>query len=218
MSFKREICKIVYRNYFTKNRFKIYRRRGVLFLLNLENDIDRKIIFNGIFEKDQVSAMLAAAKKTKPDYFIDVGANLGFYSILAAKSGSFKKIVSFEPDTHNYSQLRANALINQFTSIVDTHEKGLSNKNDIEELYKNKGRDTGTSRIKKTAPKSESYVDFDINHINVVQLDDVMNIEGKHLFIKIDIEGHEYSAIEGMTDMLKKNSCRIGVDRIYSKL
>lgn len=213
MTLKRELSKVLYRNYFTKNRFKIYRRQGVLFLLNLKNSIDRKIIFNGIFEKEQIFSMIEAAKKIKPDYFIDVGANLGLYSVIVANSPDVKRVIAFEPDKSNYSQLRANILINNLMTKISSFEKGLSDKNDVEEFYKNKGRDTGTSRIKGLKPmEADNNNQFELCSIDVVRLDDLLELENKNIFLKMDIEGHEFFAFEGMRALLLNNNCRIQVE------
>ena len=55
------------------------------------------------------------SKKINSEIFIDIGANIGFYSILL--SGHFKKIYSFEPNQRNFQVLRKNINTNDLKNI-----------------------------------------------------------------------------------------------------
>lgn len=210
--FYRKLNKIIYRNYFGRNCFKIYKRLGFDLLLNYSNHIDRKIIYKAAYEADQLLALISHAQISKPDFFIDVGANIGIYSLLAAKTDLFASIVAFEPDRRNYAQLRANILLNGFHDKISTYEKGLSDQNASIKFYQNIGSSTGTSRIASTAPQATKLDKFESTTISVVRLDDVLQEGGKTIFFKIDIEGHESASIDGMINLLSNNQCRVQVE------
>ena len=59
--------------------------------------------------------------------WIDIGANCGAFSVLAASIGA--KVVAFEPDPENASIARANVETNRFSNLVTLHEVGLTEKN-----------------------------------------------------------------------------------------
>lgn len=52
------------------------------------------------------------------DVFFDVGANIGLYSLYAAKLKPECKIYAFEPESQNYSKLCKNIVLNAATNIV----------------------------------------------------------------------------------------------------
>ncbi len=70
----------------------------------------------GIYEKEE-QKLLSKIIKEK-DVFFDVGANVGFYSLLASKLvGSDGLVVSFEPDNNNFNFLERHVKINNITNI-----------------------------------------------------------------------------------------------------
>jgi FkbM family methyltransferase len=72
-------------------------------------------IYFGLAEYDD---MLFALRYLRPgDVFIDVGANIGFYSLLASSVNSGAPVVAFEPHPVASSRLRENAALNSFGNI-----------------------------------------------------------------------------------------------------
>jgi FkbM family methyltransferase len=67
--------------------------------------------------------------------FLDVGANIGFYSLLAAKIvGDSGMVISFEPEKENLAFLRKSIISNNFQKI-ETREQVLSDKQGMVNLY-----------------------------------------------------------------------------------
>src|SRR6185312_5208358 len=64
--------------------FKIVRRHGVLLLLNYRNYVDRELLFYGRYEREQIDVLTAAMLHHGCDIFLDVGANIGLYSLITA--------------------------------------------------------------------------------------------------------------------------------------
>lgn len=52
------------------------------------------------------------------DVFFDVGANIGLYSLYAAKRNPTCKVYSFEPESHNYASLCKNIALNSVTNVI----------------------------------------------------------------------------------------------------
>ena len=86
-----------------KNKITIVHKK-TLIQLNLNNPIDREIYFKGEYEKKQLDYISKNIKKENMDYFVDVGAHMGFYSINLAKDKI--NIIAFEPIKENFIQLK----------------------------------------------------------------------------------------------------------------
>lgn len=131
-------------------------------------------------------------------FFIDVGANLGYYSLIAAKHFNNEgKVLSLEPDLTNFSLLKDNIALN-----------GLSNINALNLACSDK---LGTATIKKSADNYGDHrllVDQDMipdgdDYIETTTVD-LLIAEAEALpdLIKIDTQGSELSILLGMRDFL----------------
>ena len=85
-------------------------------LSSTETSISEEIFATGNYDKryfDQTLNLFPFDKiKNKSNIFFDVGANSGAFTLLAAKSGYFNKIVSIEPHLKTFNTLRINLLLN----------------------------------------------------------------------------------------------------------
>ena len=61
--------------------------------------------------------------------FIDVGANIGIYALIIAKSFPNIKIDAFEPHIGAFERMEANIHQNGFSKIIQSHNLALSNEN-----------------------------------------------------------------------------------------
>ena len=66
---------------FRRNVFRIIDRNGLKYLLNYRNSVDRKIIIEGGYEKEQLDYFLNLINRAGCTIFFDVGANIGLYSL-----------------------------------------------------------------------------------------------------------------------------------------
>ena len=66
-------------------------------------------------------------EKNRTDYFFDIGAHMGFYTISIASIFPDLLIVSFEPIKNNYNQLELNIKLNNLESKIKIYKKILSN-------------------------------------------------------------------------------------------
>lgn len=210
--FEKKIRKIIYRNYGTRSSLKVYKRLGLVLLLNYANYIDRRLIIKEPYEECQLDHFTTVLGKNNFDMFVDVGANIGLYSLLAAKTGRVANIVSFEPDLRNNYQFRANILLNNFVNLIEVHDVGLSNETGVIEFLQQQGSSTGKSRIEKTAPASTKDNDYQKTTIRIARFDDDFHYAGRKIYIKMDVEGHERDALNGMQELLKNNSCLLQVE------
>ncbi len=148
------------------------------------------------FESDEV----AIVKKLMPyfDCFIDIGAHIGYYSCLMNKMRPDMNIIAFEPSRDNVRSLEKNLRINDAKKTV-IHPVGLGIKKETLTLY---GNDAGGSIVRGT------YNEIPIEKItvNIDRLDNYTNEipTNASVFIKIDVEGNEYFALEGADQFIKR--------------
>ena len=97
-----------------------------LYIYHFKDSELSKMINKG-FEKDEIQFVKNYLKNG--DTFFDIGANIGLYSIVAAKIvGNNGKVFGFEPTPTTFSRFLMNVSLNNFDDIVVCNNIGLSNK------------------------------------------------------------------------------------------
>lgn len=164
--------------------------------LNLKRDVDWRI-YLGLFEFSNAFVFYDIIKPGS--IIIDIGANIGFYSLLAAKKmQNTGKVYSLEPSKVVLKDLRKNIEVNKYSNI-EVFNFAVSDFNGMTDFYRCED-DAYNSLI---ATPMEKVVSID--RVNVVTLDDFVkmnNIE-KIDVIKIDAEGLDYSILKGAKRALK---------------
>lgn len=181
-----------------KNKiFNLYKTKdGFFFWLNPEKYLDKEIIDYGEFEPDSTALI---KKLIKPgDVVLDIGANIGYYSVLfSTLAGGKGRVLCFEPTKHYRDVLLKNIQANNINN-VEVLDYGLSNNFDQIEIAI--GDCSATLHWAYATPPKTKEI------ITIKRLDDVfkdMKIE-KLNFIKIDIDGHEPHCLEGAWATIEK--------------
>ena len=133
------------------------------------------------------------------DIFVDVGANVGFYSIILAKSKNVKSI-AFEPIPSTYLKLEKNVKINSLSNTVIATNIGIGSS--IGKLRMSSDLDT-VNHVKLT----ESECNTDII-VEVCDLDTIFSNGEFPSLVKIDVEGFETEVIGGMNNVLLSDSLK----------
>lgn len=145
----------------------------------------------------------------KGDIVLDIGANIGFYTLILAKLvGKKGKVYAFEADKNNFKILKKNVEINGYKNIILIN-KAIWNKKGSIKFYVNKKNTAGNS----------TYRGKNLEHdeIESIKLDDYFKKNKKVNFIKMDIEGSEGRAIKGMSNLLKENKNIKIITEFYPK-
>ena len=131
---------------------------------------------------------------------LDLGANIGWYSLIAArKIGSYGKVFAFEPDSFTYDLLLSHIKLNNYKNITAV-KKAVSDKEGTETFYSyhftpRDGKSGFYPRDYKYEPK--------ITKVETVRVDKFLeNFNGKINVVKMDIEGAEFKALKGMKKTL----------------
>lgn len=150
---------------------------------------------NKEYEPESVEIIKKHIKKT--DVIIDIGANIGYYTILFARLG--KEVHAFEPEPENFKLLQKNIRVNKITNAIIV-QKAVSNKNGTVNLKLNK-LNTGGHHI--TSLTKETI------QIETIRLDNYIKQAD---FIKMDIEGAEILALNGMPNILSNPNLKLLVE------
>lgn len=164
------------------------------FKMIARNYIANRMMMDGIFEIEEIGII----KKNilEADVFIDVGANIGFYTCIACSLGKY--VVAIEPQPQNLFCLYANLNDNNWKN-TEVFPVGLSDKPGLLTLYGASG--TGASLVSGWAGYSARF-----KRVIPVQTMDTLlgnRFEGRKMFIKIDVEGAEYQVLRGALKTLQ---------------
>jgi len=126
------------------------------------------------------------------DVFYDVGANIGFFSMLAARLvGPKGRVHAFEPEPRNAAAIHRNAGLNSFANIT-VHEAAVADTD-------------GTIKLIVTEHPGGATIDADSAGADAQHTIEVRSLTLDSLkadpptFVKIDVEGAEPAALRGMT-------------------
>ncbi len=150
----------------------------------------------GLYELD--TARLIHRLLKPGSWFVDIGANLGYFTLLAAKSTAPSgRIDAFEPDPINRQRLEEHLKENSLADRVRIHPIAASSQSGEVELThpQSAGTNHGMASIYKSLTGDGTTF-----KVPTARLDAI--IEGTPDLIKIDVEGAELSVIEGMEKIL----------------
>ncbi len=164
--------------------------------LDLGDWIQKQLYFVGDYEKNEIDYLYSVLQDG--DTFIDVGGNIGIFSLNASKIvGKKGKVYAFEAFTPNYEKFSQHLSINHFSNVTLEH-LAVADKNDyIEILYNESYGNVGMASSylgNFTAKENVKSIILDdyVKNKKITKID----------LIKIDIEGGEFSALLGMQEIL----------------
>jgi FkbM family methyltransferase len=133
------------------------------------------------------------------DVVVDGGSNIGFFALLAARSlGGKGRVFAFEPDPESFLLLRRNVEGNTLTASVQLEEKALTDANGSFDFAVAVKEPMLSSLVGRPEPDSR------VIRVQGTRLDDYFEMIGvkKVDVIKLDLEGAEPQALDGMTSTL----------------
>ncbi len=151
-----------------------------------------------IFEEFEVKVVQKMIRKG--DVVIDLGAHIGYYTLLFANLvGKTGRVIAFEPEPTNYELLEKNLKINGYKNVVLVN-KAVSSKTGKNTLHLDEINTTGHTLFNTKEDQTSIEIDS-------ISLDDYFkDYGGKINFVKMDIEGEEPEAIKGMCSILRRRN------------
>jgi len=117
--------------------------------------------------------------------FLDIGANIGYYSLMAAKLGA-EKVIGIEPNPIVLNRFRENIKFNELDKKIKTFQIGLGGKKDTMDLHLSH-EDMGSSSILNNNPNSEKIKIKIIPLLRLLKEENIKKVD----VLKIDVEGYE---------------------------
>lgn len=154
-------------------------------------------LYNEIFENKIYSKYFDTKND---DIVVDLGANLGFFSLFASENKNLKNIYMVEPFLENYDYMIRNIIYNREDQLDKFifFKNAISNKNDYDKI----GGDIHSPHLSvgDEITKTIKFMDF-INFFNIKKID----------YLKIDIEGSEIFIFDDdeSTEFIKNNVSKI---------
>ena len=142
----------------------------------------------------------------KGDVVIDIGAHIGYYTVLFAKLvGPEGRVFAFEASPTNFEVLKKNVSVNGYQNVI-LNNKAVSDKNGKLTLYI-----TGRTSTENFLFKPENFIDSS-KIKNTIEIDSItldnyfQDFKDEINFLKMDISGAEPRVIKGMNSILNKNT------------
>ena len=162
----------------------------------------------GTYEK--LEAKVMEEKIKAGNIVVDVGANIGLHTLNMARIvGNTGQVFAFEPDPSNFKILGKNVKVNNYKNII-LQQKAVGDKHGRATLYHadNPGMHRIFPQTKARSTGRLGQVQVELTSLDKYFIDS--NLVDKINFIKIDVEGLEFSVLKGMKNILK-NSKKIKI-------
>ena len=235
--FRRIIPSFLRRFYFLFNN-EIFNIENFKLRLNLRNSLERKIFLENSFENEQINFIKKNIENVNFDYFIDIGAYIGYYTLYFSKYPNINKIISIEANKTNYNNLLKNISLNKLNNVIahnfacsdtdsqvklwysDPYKMGGSsvlNTNDYEFNKYGSNPNLDQNHLKKHYNKSykdykKSKENFFYQNVESKKFDNIFNAINKNLLIKIDVERHEIFVLKGAEKILNNNKIFLQIE------
>ena len=153
----------------------------------------------GTYEK--LEAKIMEEKIKVGNITVDVGANIGLHTLNMARIvGNTGRVFAFEPDPSNFEILEKNVKINNYQNII-LEQKAVGDKHGRTTLYQSDN--PGNHRLFPLTKQAKGQIQVELTSLDKYFTDS--NLANKINFIKIDVEGFEFSVLKGMKNILKNN-------------
>lgn len=187
------------KGYLTNNETSIVKPLQGNFNIQCDTNtwIGAQIVYLGEYEdyiKDTFKKYIS-----KNDTVLDIGANIGFHTLYFSELvGDTGKVIAFEPVPSTFNQLIKNISLNRYHNITPLNI-ALSNRNEDLFIHVNDADNN---------PGANNLFNLGDTKIECKKGDDIIN-ENKIDFIKIDVEGYELYALEGLQRTIEKQKPKI---------
>jgi FkbM family methyltransferase len=165
--------------------------------MHLDSKDSLSLSINGGYEEFETALVKKLVKEG--DMVLDIGANIGYYTLLMASIvGTKGKVYAFEPDPANYELLRKNVILNSYHNIILIN-KAIMDRTGFVEFFLSE--DNNADHKIFEGVRGEKHI-----KVEKISIDKYFSKPNTKIdFIKMDIQGAEGYAFRGMRALLKAN-------------
>jgi len=170
-------------------------KEGIFFMARPKFEDLARFLFSKIMAKWEP---IFTIKLDEDDTVIDIGANVGYYTLYLSKFLKTGKIISIEADPETCSVLKKNCELNNMKNVI-IHNFAISNKSGQITFYKSETHSGENSIYSSGIKNKKSSISIPASTLDKMLKSNYPKID----FIKIDVEGAEFDVLKGGEDTLK---------------
>jgi len=169
---------------------------GFQMLVRAEEDVGRNIYYRGIHERRETAFF--RSRIAESSICVDIGANIGYFSLLFASLSPQGAVHSFEPVPLNYHILSVNKLLNGFSNLTVNPEAVGDSEGNVDFVI---SEDSGFSSLVDTGRKQVAQQ----TSVMMTTLDGYCDLRGiaRVDVLKVDVEGAEERVVIGAHRLLQ---------------
>lgn len=172
--------------------------------VKLSDHIESQLFWFGYQEADQGLLDLLRRELPSAGVFVDIGANIGSFSLVAARAMSAGRVIAFEPSPLHFRRLENNIEINGFSNItaINSGVGATGGEAVLSRPVSSAGiNNSGTASLFGVEDATQEVVS---ETVSMVRLDE--QLAGARVdAIKIDVEGAEMAVLRGAAATLERH-------------
>lgn len=159
------------------------------------------------FETETLPEFVKFARKASG--VLDIGANTGLYSMLACAANPAARVIAWEPVPYLHTKCRRNLQLNGFEERCEVRKTAVSSHPGQATLYI--PEETTTASLNSSHKKDGKAFD-----VTTETIDESVSATFPLDLIKLDVETHEYEALLGMRDTLRRAKPAVFFECLYT--
>lgn len=186
---------------------------GERMYLSLDDWIPLRIFVSGCYDLEELHAHYFLGSLAKDDYVLDVGANIGYYTVQIASQVSEGVVHAFEPVTETFATLTRNVALNQLRNVrlnqlivADEEASARGELSIFLSARTNSGSSSLVAAAGHHAGESERVPCTTVDEY--LYVNQVPRVDA----CKIDVEGAELKVLRGMRRLLSEGNPRLFVE------
>lgn len=188
-------------NPFAEQAWASHRATGLKFRVCLRDVVGRTVMRRRSYEPGLTAWLLAGFERDTPGIFVDIGANIGWYSLQASRSARVARVVAVEPDAGNHRLLQTNIARNAMGDRIDAIACAAGAEPGLARLHQYKASNLGRHSLLAEYGPGGSWVPVQ----TVDRLLDQLQLgDAPIAAIKIDVEGYEPLVLAGACSALRR--------------
>jgi FkbM family methyltransferase len=174
---------------FLRKEIELIHRSGLRIRLRPNTD-DLRIVKSNFVKKNYTKDFVPI---TRDAIVVDVGAHIGSFSILVARSAY--KVLAFEPEPTNYQMLKRNVELNHLENM-SIFEMAVSGRSGYHDIYTYQGGSSADYSLYK-----RGITNIKAGRIPTISVEDIFKREGlpRIDFLKLDCEGAEHDILRNIS-------------------
>lgn len=186
-------------------------RLGATWRLFPQDWIDNRLLAAAPYETEQIAFCRALVARNRVDIVVDVGANIGIYTVLLGLDPGVSEIHAFEPVAQTAERLREHVRLNGLGDRVTIHQLALGREAGSATIHLDP-RSTGLARLDLSTARRRRSGFRRSEVVPVARLDSLLEYSDRRILMKIDVEGAGLDVLAGAQGLLRGNCCAVQVE------